>query len=399
MASRRGFLFGSVGSVACTALFGSREALGAASEGEPAAIPATTYRSRVAAIQLELRKRDLAGLVIVSVEGYDTRYVAGHAPGVLLIAEAGEPILFAPGRPSTWLKDVRQERDLESMLTRCAEQLSELKADRAAIAIAGEFGWASRAKLAAALPQARFVEGDEIQDALRLIKDEFEIALMRRAQQVSDAQILAGKTAIRPGRTDREVLAETVKAALLQGMDLESSRHLIGYGPGTDDLWSPLTGRRIASGEVLNFEGIVYYDHYVIETPVTFAVGKVSAKQEELARINFEALQAGLGAVKAGVPLASVVDASNTVLRRHGFDKMIRRHGHFSGLANNDRPSFDAGIKSGMSLEQGMTMSYHTTITLPTKEAIVVAGRELLVTKSGCEMFSSVPLTALVQAG
>ena len=180
-------------------------------------------------------------------------------------------------------------------------------------------------------------------------------------------------------------------------MDLDTSRQLIGYGPGTDDLWAPLTDRRIQAGEVLNFEGIVYYGHYVIETPVTFAIGKVSARQKDLAAMNFEALQAGLAAIKPGATVASVVDASNVVLKRNGFDKMIRRHGHFSGLANNDRPSFDDGIKAGMTLQPGMNMSYHTTITQPDKTAIVVAGREILVTAKGYEIFSKIPLTAMVE--
>jgi Xaa-Pro aminopeptidase len=403
MANRRGFLKGSLAGGAMVAVSGGRFA-GAAPRavtprGTPAEVPPATYRTRVAAVQAELGKRELGALVITSQDAYDTRYLSGHAPGVLVVPTAGDPVLFAPGRPRTWLSDVRAERELGAMFDKAAEQLKAAGAASAGIALAGEYGWAARARLGAALPQARFVEGNEIQDRLRLIKDEYEIAFMRRAQDVSDAQIVAGQAAIRPGRTDREALADMVQAAVVLGMDLDTSRHLIGYGPGTDDLWAPLTDRRIKTGEVLNFEGIVYYGHYVIETPVTFAVGKVSARQRDLAAINFEALQAGLAAVKPGAPLASVVDATNAVLKRGGFDKMIRRHGHFSGLDNNDRPAFDEGIKAGLTLQPGMTVSYHTTITVPDKEAIVIAGRELLVTTKGYEIFSRIPLTAMVEVG
>lgn len=405
MATRRRFLNVSLAGGSVLALSRGRSAgAGAApkavqARGTPADVPPAAYRARVAAVQAELAKRELAALVLTSQDGYDTRYLSGHAPGVLVVPASGDPVLFAPGRPRTWISDVRQERELGAMLDKVAEQLKAAGAASAEIAVGGEYDWAAKARLGAALPQARFVEGNEIQDRLRLIKDEYEIAFMRRAQDVSDAQIVAGQSAIRPGRTDREALADMVKAAVALGMDLDTSRHLIGYGPGTDDLWAPLTDRPIKSGEVLNFEGIVYYGHYVIETPVTFTVGKVSARQRELAAINFEALQAGLATIKPGATLASVVDATNAVLKRHGFDKMIRRHGHFSGLDNNDRPSFDQGIKAGVTLQPGMTMSYHTTITVPDKTAIVVAGRELLVTPTGYEIFSRIPLTAMVEAG
>lgn len=405
MFSRRRFLEGSLASGSLLAI--PRRTDGAEqgetqtsrASQEPAQIPVATFRARVAAVQRELGKQDLDGLVITSVEGYDTRYLTQHAPGVVLVPASGEPTLFTGRSPQTWLSGVEVGGDLEAWLGKCAERLKELGAQRGKIGISGEFAWAVKARLGSLLPGARFEQGDEIQDRLRLIKDEYELRFLRRAQQVSDAQIRAGQAAIRPGRSDREVLADLVGAAVAAGADINSSTHFLGYGPGTADLWAPLTGRRIGSGEVVNFEGINYYGHYVIETPVTFAVGKVSQKQKDLAKVNFEAFQAGVATVKAGTPLGAVVEASNAVLKRAGFDKMIRRHGHFSGMANNDSPSFDAAIKSGLVLRPGMTMSYHTTITAPTQDAIVIVGRELLVTEKGSEVFSQLALGPMVEAG
>lgn len=403
MFSRRSFLEGSLASGSLLAI--SRGADGAEqgetsrASPEPAPIPVATFRARVAAVQRELGKQDLDGLVITSVDGYDTRYLSQHAPGVVLVPASGEPTLFTGRSPRTWLSGVEVGGDLQAWLGECADRLKELGAERGRIGISGELAWAVEARLGSLLPGARFEQRDEIQDRLRLIKDEYELGFLRRAQQVSDAQIRAGQAAIRPGRSDREVLADLVGAAVAEGADINSSTHFIGYGPGTADLWAPLTGRRISSGEVVNFEGINYYGHYVIETPVTFAVGKVSQKQKDLASVNFEAFQAGVATVKAGTLLGAVVEASHAVLKRAGFDKMIRRFGHFSGLANNDRPSFAAATKEGLVLQPGMTMSYHTVLTLPSKEAISIVGRELLVTEKGSEVFSQLPLVSMVEAG
>lgn len=364
---------------------------------DPPEIPVSIFKRRVTAVQAELAKQGIGALVLLSFQGYDTRYLAQHAPGILLVPAAGEPTLFATGRPQTWLSDMRSGGDYEQMLDQCANRLKELRLDRDKIAIGGELDWAVRMKLGAALPGARFEAGNEIQDQLRLIKDEHELAFLRRAQEISDAQIRAGQMAIRPGRRDWDVLADLVQAGVMRGAAIDSCRHFLGYGPGTDDLWTPPTGRHIRSGEVVNFEGIVYYGHYNVETPVTFAVGKVSTKQKDLAEANFEAFQAGLAAVKPGASLGSVVDAANKVLKAHGFENMIRRHGHFIGLATNDRPSFDAAIKAGLVLQPGMTFSYHTTITVPSKEAIVVVGGVVVVSDNGKELLSKVEPRPMVE--
>lgn len=362
-------------------------------------IPESAYRRRASAVQAELQKRDMAALVVTSLQEYDTRYIAQHAPGVLVVPASGEPTLFAPGRPRTWLSDVRSAATLPAMLDQCAARLKDLRIERGRVALGGELEWAVTARLAASLPQMRFEPGNEIQDPLRLVKDEHEIAVLRRVQEISDAQIEAGQRAIAPGRRDWEVLADMARAGAARGAEINESRHLIGYGPGTDDLWVPMTGRRIQAGEVVNFEGIVYYGHYVVETPVTFAVGRVSAKQKALADVTFDAFQAGIAEIKPGRPLGRVVDASNAILKAHGYDKMIRRHGHFSGISNNDRPAFGDAIDAGLLLQPGMFMSYHTTIISPTREAIAVVGREVLVTKDGYEFLSKIKPTPMVPAG
>ncbi len=364
---------------------------------DPLEIPVSFYRRRVAAVQAEMAKRNAGAMVLFSLQGYDTRYLSQHAPGILLVPVEGEPTLFATRRPRTWLSDVRSGRDYEQLLDQCAERLKELRLERGKIAIGGELEWTVEMKLQAALPAARFEDGNEIQDQLRLIKDEYELAFMRRAEEIADAQIRAGQGAIRPGRRDWDVLADLVQAAVIHGADIDHCRHFIGYGPGTDDLWTPPTGRQIRAGEVVNFEGIVYFGHYVIETPVTFAVGKVSQKQKDLANVNFEAFQAGMAAIKPGVPLANVIEATSQVLKANGFGKMIRRYGHFTGLANNDRPSFAAAQKAGLLLQPGMTLSFHTVLTVPTKEAIVIVGREVLVTDKGKELFSKIEPTPMVE--
>lgn len=353
-------------------------------------IPVSAFKRRLGLVQAELAKRDIGALILFSLQGYDTRYLSQHAPGILVVPADGTPTLFATGRPETWISDVRSSPDYDQLLDKCADRIRELHLENSKIALGGDLDWALKAKLGNVLGSARWQPGNEIQDQYRLVKDEYELAFMRRAQQVSDAEIRAGQRAIRPGRRDWDVLADMVQAGVQQGAAIDSCRHFIGYGPGTDDLWAPTTGRQIRAGEVVNFEGIIYYGHYNNETPLTFSVGKVSQKQTEIADQNFETFQAGLAAMKPGATVASVVEASNKVLKSHGFDKMIRRHGHFIGLANNDRPSFDDAIKAGLTLQPGMTISYHTVITVPSKEAIAIVGRVVLITRTSKELLSKI---------
>lgn len=381
----------------------------AAPEEEVLEIPTSTYRRRVANVQSELAKRDLGALVVVSLgpENWDvaweSRYLAKHSPGIVVVPAVGdstliarEPIAPRPRRVNTWIADVRWGLGPEGILDQCAGRLKELGLARGRIALAGDFRWAAELKLKDALPGARFQAGDDIQDQLRLIKDEYEIKFMKRAAEIADAEIRAAQLAIRPGRRMYEVVADALRERHLRG-GVATDTLLYGYSSEGSILSkvSPIASRhQIVSGEAILYEPVVYYGHYNVETPVTFAVGKVSGDQKAIADLCFEAFEAGVQKLKPGVPVIEAVRSAHAVINPKGYPLFSNGPGHFIGIANIERPPIEQ--EPSIVLQPGMTISFHGTLVSPGKPQAWV-GCCWLITDKGKEALTNLRLEPMIQ--
>lgn len=409
--SRRGFL--RVSPVVGGALYGLSTALPLSAtprqvgrsekEGEVLEMPTSAYHKRVANVQAELAKRQVDALVITAIAGLDLRYLAKESTGILVVPAAGEPTLILSDPPAprpriqdTWITDVRWGRGWEPMLDQCADRLKELHSTRGKIAIGGDGGWAARIKLASTLPDAHFEEGNRIQDQQRLIKDEYEIKFMRRAAAIADAEIRAAQLATRPGRRVYEIVAETQRAALMRGAAIRESVDLTGFSSSEVPRLLGGTSRThpLGVGEAFLFEPIPYYGHYNVETPVTFALGKVSTAQKELAELCFQSFQAAVAELKPDVPVLNAVKAARAVVNPKGFPDNTNGTGHFIGIANVERPPIEDD--HGAILKPGMTVSIHGNLVAAGK-ARAITGCCFLITEKGKEALTSIKLTPMFQ--
>jgi len=73
--------------------------------------------------------------------------------------------------------------------------------------------------LESAFPQAQWVNAEGVVSALRMQKDEQEIALMRRAVEIAQKALIATLPIIHPGITENQIAAELVNQILRHGAD------------------------------------------------------------------------------------------------------------------------------------------------------------------------------------
>ena len=372
-------------------------------------IPTAAYKNRVAKAQAVLANRNLDALVVISISpenwdvAWESQYLAKHSPAIVIVPAAGDPTLIAlepipprPRRISTWIADVRWGQGNEGMVDECAGRLKDARLAKAKVALAGDFAWAAKAQLRAALPEARLEEGNDILDHLRLVKDEYEIRFMRKAGEIADAEIRAAQLAIRPGRKIYEVVADALHERYARGAVVTDTL-LYGYS----SVGSILTKRspagaqhQVVPGEVILYEPVVYCGHYNVETPVTFAVGKVSTDQKDLADLSFEAFQAGVEKLRPGVPVLDAVKAAHAVINPKGYPLFSNGPGHFIGIANIERPPIES--EPGVILEPGMTVSFHASFVQPGKPQAWL-GCCWLITEKGKEAFCSMKLEPMFQ--
>lgn len=191
-------------------------------------------------------------------------------------------------------------------------------------------------------PHARFNSASTVIRDMRSIKSQGEIAVLRRVGQASATSLLAGLSAIRPGRYQREVEAEVVRTCLLVGAEGPSFWPLSASGPNSivPDYLEGLAdyrhaNRRMGSGELVHLDVGCHLDHYGGDVGRTVPVsGKFEPGQREVWDLLVAAYRAGLAVIRDSVTREHVYAASidqiarlrgslHTTLGRQAADQLL----------------------------------------------------------------------------
>jgi Xaa-Pro aminopeptidase len=148
---------------------------------------------------------------------------------------------------------------------------------------------------------------------MRLIKDEHEVASMRRAVDITGEAHLAGMRGAAPGKHEYEIEALFREVFRRNGSERAAYCPIIGSGPNATVLHYRANNRLMHDGELLLIDAGCEYDYYAADVTRTFPVnGTFSDPQRQV----YEAvLGAQLGAIAATKPGATVEDLHRVTLR------------------------------------------------------------------------------------
>lgn len=238
------------------------------------------------------------------------------------------------------------------------------------------------------VPMTGFIEN------LRMIKDEHEIATIRKACQISDQAFLDVLDFIKPGETTELAVMNFLDARMRQlgasGASFDfiiasSYRSAMPHGVASDKV--------IQKGETLTMDFGCYYNHYVSDMTRTIHVGQVTDEEREIYDIVLRSNQALIEAAKAGlsridfdrIPRQIINDAGYGPYFSHGI-------GHGMGLDIHEIPYFG---KSEELIEAGMVLTDEPGIYLDGKYGVRIED-DLLITEKGCEVLTLAPKELIV---
>lgn len=196
------------------------------------------------------------------------------------------------------------------------------------------------------LPQLTLVDVSLECRALRFVKHEEELAVMRAAAALADWTQQRYRENIRPGRLVQELDASMVALAYEEaarrfpGEEMQMSCFTLSgpasaapHGDGRS------VGARIEPGHVLVNIVEPRLNGLTIENERTWFCGKPSARQRELFEIAREATAAACAAAVTGNPVCAIDAAARKVIEAAGAASLIRhRTGHGMGLAGHEYP-------------------------------------------------------------
>jgi Xaa-Pro aminopeptidase len=281
---------------------------------------------------------------------------------------------------------------------------------------------------------AELLPGREVRDLtplverMRLVKDAYEIAALRRAAEISGQGMVEAMKQVRPGMNDREAAGLMEYHWKRLGSPRASFAPIVGSGPDAMTFFSVRgenynsVDRVMRAGDLLFVDyGAAEYQTYAADLCRTWPVsGKFTPEQRKYYDIVLEAQEAAIAAIKPGVMMLDVIKASAQVFRKHGLepyediarmgeDKVwgimpspthylkrdagivrysplgvgVRDLGHHIGLAVQDSRDYS------MPLEPGMVITIEPKIYIPEKNIAIMIEDMILVTATGHENLSA----------
>ena len=253
-------------------------------------------------------------------------------------------------------------------------------------------------------------------DEMRLVKDDGELAVMRRAAAISVAAHERAMRATRPGRTEYEVEAELLHEFRRRGSQYPAYTPIVAGGANACILHYRENSARLADGELLLVDAGCELDGYASDVTRTFPVGgKFSGPQRDIYELVLAAQAAAIAAVKAGNRWDGPHDAAvNTLARgfvdlglcRGTVEKVIEtedyrrfymhRTGHWLGLDVHDAGEYKSSGE-WRRLEPGMTLTVEPGCYVRPGEGVPEAfwnigvriEDDVAVTPAGCEVLTA----------
>jgi Xaa-Pro aminopeptidase len=163
---------------------------------------------------------------------------------------------------------------------------------------------------------------------MRMVKDAYEIAALRRAAEISADGLVAAMKAARPGMNDREIAGLMEYVWKREGSARASFPPIVASGASAMTFFT-LRGENYNStdhvmrdGDLLFVDyGAAEFDTYTSDLCRTFPVsGKFTPEQRKYYDIVLEAQEAAIAAVKPGVMMVDIIKAAAAVYRKHGLE-------------------------------------------------------------------------------
>lgn len=282
---------------------------------------------------------------------------------------------------------------------------------------------------------AHLLDGVELADAtpairrMRVIKDEYEIAALRRAAAISSEGMREVLRRLRPGMNDLEVAGLMEWVWKREGSPRPSFSPIVASGPDAVSLFTIRSENYNSVNRVIQDGDLVFNDYGAAEWAMygsdvcrTYpASGRFTPEQRRLYEIVLEAQEAAIAAVGPGVPILDVIRAAARVYRRHGLeeyedvDRMgvervwgvmpspthylaqgkgltrysavggigVRDIGHHVGLDASD------GRDYSTPLEPGMVFTVEPKLYVPELDLAIMIEDMILVTPDGYENLSA----------
>ncbi len=224
---------------------------------------------------------------------------------------------------------------------------------------------AERLRTQAAEADVEVVATSGLVEALRVVKDDHELALLARACRITtDALEELAAERLLAGASERDLAVWLERRFLDLGADGVAFPSIIAAGPNGAVPHHAPTDRPIGDGELVTIDCGALVGGYHADCTRTYAVGRPPAPLSEVHDLVVAAQAAGRAAATAGARARDVDAAARRTIAAAGYEEaFVHGTGHGVGLQIHEAPAVARG--SAATLRPGTALTVEPGVYLP----------------------------------
>ena len=222
----------------------------------------------------------------------------------------------------------------------------------------------------------------------RASKEEWELDLMKKAQQITDQAFTEVLPRIKVGMSELELQAELIYCMYKNGGTGLAFDPIVVSGPNTSLPHGVAGERRIQAGDFVTMDFGASYMGYCADMTRTVAVGFATEEMKKVYSIVLEAQRAAIAETKAGVTGAFVDGIARKVIENANYGEYFGHgYGHSLGLEIHENPNMNTRNHEPLPLHA--VCSAEPGIYLPGKFGVRIEDVTILTQNSAIDITAS----------
>jgi len=365
--------------------------VGKYSETKRILMESSVYKERLKSVQKIMDLNFLDGILFSSLE--NIRYLCGFtgSDGAVVMSQK-ESFFLTDSRYWTQAEEeikgshiIHYKKKMEGIKSLLLDlQLKNIGFESASLAFSA-YQFLSE-KLA---HEAKLIPLEEELRNLRAVKDAQELALIRRAIDISSNAFLHIMEMLREGAVEREIALEMESFMKRGGADDTGFDIIIASGKRSALPHGKASEKRIEKGDLILIDFGSSYQGYHSDQTRTVVCGQPSSEQTKIFQIVKDAHDRAIDRVRPGIPIHAVDAAARDYIRDQGYGEYFGHGlGHGIGLAVHEDPVVNFEGK-GLA-QEGMIFTIEPGVYLPDSGGVRIEDM-IFVTSQGAEVLTSLP--------
>lgn len=196
----------------------------------------------------------------------------------------------------------------------------------------------------------------------RIVKNEKEIAAIKKACKISDLAFEFGLTKLKIGVSEKEVANEIVNF-IRNIADNISFHPIVAFGKNASLPHHESGDTRLRKNTIVLFDLGVWKNNYCSDLSRTVFFGKADRRFIDIYQTVLEAQEKAIKAVRPGIKVSDIDKAARDHIIQKGYPDIIHSVGHGIGIEVHENPTIS--VRSNKIIQENMVFTIEPGIYLP----------------------------------